>query len=235
MSKRAAFWIFLLGTLSSAILFLYLTYDTHKQVDILTHADKLTDDVVAGKRVWEKRNCNDCHTILGFGGYYAPDMTKAYKRLGAEGIRKTVEHPDQVFASSWRKMPVQNLTGAETQNLIAFLKWVSEIDNHDWPPQDSESRISRSALKLAGGVGMDLGIALFKEKGCIGCHRISGVGGTSGPALDHVASVPGHDASTLKKFIRDPKSVHSDSTMPPQEDLSEAELDAITNYLVNLK
>ncbi len=30
--------------------------------------------------------CNDCHTILGFGAYYAPDMTKAYFRLGENNI-----------------------------------------------------------------------------------------------------------------------------------------------------
>ncbi|MGQ9834912.1 MAG: c-type cytochrome [Thermoanaerobaculaceae bacterium] len=37
---------------------------------------------MAGKRAFEKYNCNDCHTILGFGGYYAPDLTRAYQRLG---------------------------------------------------------------------------------------------------------------------------------------------------------
>jgi hypothetical protein len=32
----------------------------------LTHASQLSAEVVAGKRVWQKYNCNDCHTILGF-------------------------------------------------------------------------------------------------------------------------------------------------------------------------
>ncbi len=72
MSKKAAFWFFLIGTLSSAALFLVLTFDTHRQVKVLTNADRLSDEVVAGKKVWEKYNCNDCHTILGFGGYYGP-------------------------------------------------------------------------------------------------------------------------------------------------------------------
>ncbi len=67
--------------------------DTHRQVQALTHAEKLTDQVVAGKRVWHQYNCNDCHTILGFGGYYAPDMTKAYWRRGADGITAVVREP----------------------------------------------------------------------------------------------------------------------------------------------
>ncbi|RMG60745.1 MAG: cytochrome C, partial [Deltaproteobacteria bacterium] len=113
MTKRTAFLIFLVGTLSSAVLFLYLTFDTQKQIQVLTHADRLDEKVVAGKKVWEKYNCNDCHTILGFGGYYAPDMTKAYKRLGPEGIAFVVKNPEKAFASSWRKMPNQGLTDEE--------------------------------------------------------------------------------------------------------------------------
>ncbi|MFN2128464.1 MAG: cytochrome C, partial [Anaerolineales bacterium] len=79
MSEKSAKIIFYGGTLISAILFLYLTFDTHRQVGVLTHADKLSENVVAGKRVFQKYNCNDCHTILGFGGYYAPDLTKVYQ------------------------------------------------------------------------------------------------------------------------------------------------------------
>ena len=69
MSKKTAFWIFLIGTLSSGALFLWATYDTNRQITTLSHVDKLSDEVVAGKRVFERHNCNDCHTILGFGGY----------------------------------------------------------------------------------------------------------------------------------------------------------------------
>ena len=72
MTERTAKLVFWVGTLASAVLFLALTWDTHGQFDALTHADKLSEQVVEGKRVFEKRNCNDCHTILGFGGYYAP-------------------------------------------------------------------------------------------------------------------------------------------------------------------
>ena len=82
MSWKTAKLIFYIGTLVSLVLFLGLTVDTHRQVETLSHADKLSPQVVAGKKVWHKYNCNDCHTILGFGSYYAPDMTKVYWRIG---------------------------------------------------------------------------------------------------------------------------------------------------------
>lgn len=229
MNKKGAFWFFLLATIVSTALFLYLTFDTMGQIATLTHVDALNDDVIAGKRVWEKYNCNDCHTILGFGGYYAPDMTKAYRRLGPDGIRLAVKNPDKAFASSWRKMPVMGVTDDEVKNLTHFLKWISEIDNNDWPPQDSAQKMSRSALKLAAGVGMNIGPALFNEKGCISCHSLGGTGGRLGPALDDVGNK--YDVETLERLIKNPQSVNPEATMPEQSNITEAELDALAHYL----
>jgi nitric oxide reductase subunit C len=50
------------------VLFLVLTVDTHSQFAALTNADQLDEQVIAGKRAFQHYNCNDCHTILGFGG-----------------------------------------------------------------------------------------------------------------------------------------------------------------------
>lgn len=233
MKNKGAFCFFMLATLSSAALFAYLTIDTHRQVDALTHTDQLSNEVVAGKKVWEKYNCNDCHTILGFGAYYAPDMTKVYSRLGPDEIKSIVKNPDKAFASSWRKMPVQNLSDDEIAKLTAFLRWISEIDNNDWPPQDSSQKISRQVLKLAAGTGINLGAALFKEKGCIACHSIGGTGRRHGPVLDHVGNK--HNAEALEKIIRDPKSINPHATMPPQLGLTEAELEALAHYLAEKK
>lgn len=33
---------------------------------------------VDGKRVFQARNCMDCHTLVGNGAYFAPDVTKVY-------------------------------------------------------------------------------------------------------------------------------------------------------------
>src|SRR5512141_1352526 len=116
--------IFIWGTVISAVIFLALTWDTHRQVEALSHVDKLSDQVVAGKRVFEKYNCNDCHTILGFGAYYAPDLTRAYSRLGEDAIRRRVANPEVAFAGSYRKMPQEHVSTEEIETLVAFLRWV---------------------------------------------------------------------------------------------------------------
>ena len=233
MTKKIAFWIFLLGTLSSAVLFLGLTVDTHRQVAALSHVDKLSENVVAGKRAFEKYNCNDCHTILGFGGYYAPDLTKVVQRVGEDGIRYRIKSPELAFAKSVRKMPQEHVSDVEIENLVAFFNWVGEIDNGDWPPQDSKNRLTRGEQRLSLGATVSPGAAVFQTKGCMNCHTLHGVGGTFGPVLDTI----GHKLTPeqIEQYIHNPKSVNSNAKMPPQNELSDRERDEVAKFLGNLK
>ncbi|OGC95070.1 MAG: hypothetical protein A2W25_04715 [candidate division Zixibacteria bacterium RBG_16_53_22] len=228
MTTRTARIIFYSGTLSSAILFLVLTVDTHRQVEALTHADQLTDQVVAGKKVFQRYNCNDCHTMLGFGGYYSPDLTRVYSRRGEAYIRTAVAKPDSLFANSFRRMPQQHLSQPEIDNLVAFFQWVSNIDTHDWPPQDSKKRIPAGARRLMGGATLTPGAALFKENGCFDCHKLAGTGGDSGPALDDVGLRLGE--KTIEEIILSPQSVNPNANMPAF-DLPRSDVEAMAEFL----
>jgi len=233
MSKKTAFWIFLVGTVSSAVLFLGLTWDTHRQIETLSHVDKLSDKVVEGKRTFEKYNCNDCHTILGFGAYYAPDLTKVVQRIGEDGIRFRVKDPEKALASSWRKMPNLKVSDAEIDNLIAFFSWVGNIENGDWPPQDSKQRLSRSEERMVAGVGVSPGAAVFQSRGCMNCHALHGAGGTFGPALDTIGRKLNREQA--ERYIRSPKTVNPKALMPAQTTLSEKEFEVVAGFLANLK
>lgn len=210
MSDRFARWIFYAGTLVSLALFLALTVDTHRKVQALTHADRLSAQVIAGKRVWHKYNCNDCHTILGFGSYYAPDMTKVYWRRGPDRIIATISRPER--RTTWRKMPHYRISTQEMADLVAFLQWTSEIDTHDWPPQDQKYRAASTRAMM---MGVGPGGALFQESGCFDCHRLFGAGGDDGPDLTHVGSK--RDQATIEKILTDPTSVNPDAEMPEPE------------------
>ncbi len=233
MSWKFAKLVFYVGTLISLVLFLALTFDTHRQVETLTHADKLSPEVVAGKRVWHKYNCNDCHTILGFGSYYAPDMTKVYWRLGDQGIRRIVREPEKF--TTWRKMPRFPIADEELANLVAFLKWTSEIDTNEWPPQDQKLNPdlrARRGTPRAVAAGLSPGAALFQEKGCFACHRLNDNGGAAGPDLTHVgARLP---ETTIAKILSDPRSVKADALMPPTA-LSAEEKESLARFLAEMK
>ncbi len=232
MTERSAKLIFWIGTLASAAVFLALTWDTHRSFDALTHADRLDENVVAGKRAFEKYNCNDCHTMLGFGGYYAPDLTRAYLRMGEDSIRRRLEHPEQALVASYRKMPQQRLASAEVDRIVDFLRWTSGIENNDWPPQDSESRWSRATRRVMASAAVSPGAALVLSEGCTACHPLGNQGERRGPRLEWIGSR--RDAAYIARYIADPDAVSPGSVMPGFDRLSESQRRAIAEFVTSL-
>lgn len=231
MTGKTARLIFLIGTLSSAAIFLWMTYDFHRQTPRYTQADKLSPEVVAGKRVWHKYNCNDCHTILGFGGYYAPDMTKAYYRLGENNIISIVMHPEDVYRNSFRKMPHLGVTEPEAKELVAFLKWVATIDNRHWPPQDEKYvkafKLREARAQQQNKVDMVLGV-------CGGCHSFENQGRNIAGDLNEIAKRIPYDRETLIRYILHPQEVKPGIGMPPQN-VSRETAGVIADFVLSLK
>jgi ubiquinol-cytochrome c reductase cytochrome b subunit len=86
---------------------------------------------------------------------------------------------------------------------------------------------------LARGDGLkDRGKALYQQLGCGGCHRVHGVGGAVGPDLSYVGDT--RDRDWLMRHFRDPQSVVPGSIMP-KTNAPEADLEALTAYILSLK
>ena len=137
MNNRQA-RIFAIGsTLVASVVFLGLTVDSHRQFPELTNAENITPAVSAGKDVWHKYNCINCHTLFGEGAYYAPDLTKITQHRGEAYLAAYMKDPSQFYDEQKhrRLMPTQNLSDQEISDLIAFLDWVSKVDNQGWPPR----------------------------------------------------------------------------------------------------
>lgn len=47
----------------------------------------------AGKRVFQAYSCMDCHTIVGNGAYFAPDLTFIYKKVGPAWLEAFLSSP----------------------------------------------------------------------------------------------------------------------------------------------
>ena len=99
-----------------------------------TNEDKLTPQVVRGKHLWESNNCMGCHTILGEGAYYAPELTKIYETKGPETIKLMLTDPELVYPGA-RKMVKYNMSEEDKEAMVAFLKWIGEMDLNGFPPK----------------------------------------------------------------------------------------------------
>ncbi len=232
MSERTAKLIFWIGTLTSLALFLALTVDTTRKFAVLTHADKLDERVVAGKRAFERHNCNDCHTILGFGAYYAPDLTRAHARLGEDAVRRRLAQPDVAFADSYRKMPQKHLADGEIRDLVTYLRWVSNIENHDWPPQDSAARWTRSTDRMLAAAALSPPAALIEQESCLACHTLGGRGESKGPRFEWIGSR--RDSSWIAEYLADPAKLSPGSEMPDYGRLGEGQREMVGEFIVAL-
>ncbi len=74
------------------------------------------------------------------------------------------------------------------------------------------------------------GRAVFEEAGCIGCHKLDGVGGNIGPELDHVGA--NRSPEWLLQHFKSPATVTPGSAMPPIK-ATDADLDALTLYVLS--
>jgi nitric oxide reductase subunit C len=84
LSKSAAKAFFVGGTPRSArAAFVGLTVDTIRaRYPRQTHAERTSRPRSSrGKNLWDSSNCMGCHTLLGEGAYYAPELTRVSTRV----------------------------------------------------------------------------------------------------------------------------------------------------------
>ena len=97
--------------------------------------------VKLGKLTTQAKNCMNCHTLLGNGAYYAPDLTKSWldQYWGTKEVREVqmvefIKDPsDKLHNSMGRRMPKLEITDEEARGVVAFLKWMSSIDTNGFP------------------------------------------------------------------------------------------------------
>ncbi len=142
LTRSAARNIFFGGSLFFFIVFAALTAHTHwYMLNVSTDSDALTEHVRYGKHVWEENSCINCHSILGEGAYFAPELGNVWTRYGGrenpEGARtglKTWIRAQPLNVPGRRSMPNFDLSEEELDALVAFLEWTDSIDTQGWPP-----------------------------------------------------------------------------------------------------
>ncbi|WP_404385508.1 c-type cytochrome [Caenispirillum salinarum] len=145
LTKSAARNIFYGGSAFFFLLFVGLTAHSHYYV--VTHSspsETVTESVARGKHVWEENSCINCHSIMGEGAYFAPELANVWTRYGgqddAEGARMAIiawmqSQPSGIEGR--RQMPNFNLSDQQLNDLVDFLRFTDGIDDQNWPPNDA--------------------------------------------------------------------------------------------------
>ncbi|MBL8733203.1 MAG: c-type cytochrome [Planctomycetes bacterium] len=227
LSKSAARRFFLGGTFVCFGAFVLLTLDTLRRIPAQTNQEAMTDAVVRGKHLWDSSNCMGCHTLLGEGAYYAPELTRVYERRGPMFIAAMLKDPQAMYPGQ-RRMQDYGFDDAQINDLVAFLQWIGTMDLNGFPAKPTLGNVA-VAVSASGDPLATTGDRpqVFNQI-CIACHSLRGQGGQVGPALDDVGNR--FDVDYLQRWLRDPASVKKDTKMPKLP-LSEESITELAAFL----
>jgi mono/diheme cytochrome c family protein len=158
-----------------------------------------------GPHPFEKFGCTTCHGGVG----RATDARSAHEGLVVTEGRLLptgeIRYEEERFNPLWRKEFVQASCG---------------------------SCHMRQRFKEARLV--TLGKSLFREKGCMGCHKIGGIGGKIGPDLTFVGERRS-DPQWYMAHFKSPEEVSPGSAMPSYKDLSLLWQKALAVFMLSLR
>ena len=124
-TKAMARNIFYGGSVFFFLLFLALTFDTHNAWETRDNRAAINASVSAGKPLWEENNCIGCHSLLGEGAYFAPELGNVFQRLGGkEGIKGFIKSRPKDGIPGRRSMPQFNFTPRSWMRSRSFSKYV---------------------------------------------------------------------------------------------------------------
>lgn len=183
------------------------------------------------RAVFDRLDCLACHRVDGRGGTLRPD------RGGMEGpdlSRVGLVGYDRTWYSSHVKKSVEARIG--------------EPWNSAFAPVSDEDRVvlARYLSTRVGAPRLVEAKSVFHSTGCLGCHKVSGVGGDDAPDLTRVgekdpgradfAAVAGERtlANWFSEHVRAPAAVVVGSLMPAPP-ATRAEVDALTFYTLSLR
>jgi cytochrome c2 len=143
----------------------------------VTCYDDESGDPTRGELLFAQKGCIRCHSTGERGGHIGPNL----REIGP------VDTPIFWTQTMWNHAPVMEahmrelnmawprFEGEEMSDLLAFVRYVRGGPEKEFEllPADPHR-----------------GWALFREKGCISCHSVQGVGGNLGPDLESVRPLP---------------------------------------------
>jgi len=118
------------------------------------------------------------------------------------------------------------IAGVAIVGMAAFFHTPTE-----WDAVRSRSQVARAPIDPRSSLAQTAG-RVFYGQSCSGCHFVKGVWCYHGISLEHAAEK--YDPTTLRRLIRNPKSVRPQFHMPAQDKVTDAEIEAMVDFLVSL-
>jgi len=140
-------------------------------------------EIEEGRKLYDA-NCGRCHNATG-DGVTGVELFKQLRRATSdEDVAKIIR--DGIPGTS---MAPHAFSPAQAQSVVAFLRSMVGVAPATPGIANATTGPGRGGAALVGG-DVGRGKTLFEGKGgCIGCHRVKGAGGQTGPDLTAIGQV----------------------------------------------
>jgi mono/diheme cytochrome c family protein len=174
--------------------------------------------------VYERYKCYTCHKFNGYGGDLAPELTYEGSRAQRQWIVDFLKNPQTLRPTLVLRMPQFNMSDKDAATLADYMTMV--LQHPAANPAAIDARQFTPAMAA-------LGKQLYEVKyQCQSCHTIGGTGGYVGPNLNNAGGwlTP----AWIEAWLRNPQALVPD-TIEPRRNFTEAEVNALTAYLISLR
>ena len=194
-----------------------------------------TPDAVSKGRDVYLQSCAICHGSDGHGqttlgqGMYPPamDLTAPHVQhwddsamfwIIQNGVRMT-------GMASWKG----TISEEDTWKLVTFLHQLPELNSAEAVSAKKQEGTAKTKEQLIA-----YGKMLYRQEACFTCHRLDGEGTNVGPDLS-VEGTRGRTAAWIIGHFKNPSAYVPGSIMPPFQNLTDEQLDALTAFLLSQK
>jgi ubiquinol-cytochrome c reductase cytochrome b subunit len=162
--------------------------------------------------LFQAHRCGDCHNLFEGAPKGGPTLGGLISAKTPEQLASHYENP----GASGKAPASAKLDNIQFAALTSFI---------------SSVRPDEETALLAAPPAMTAGARIVVENRCTRCHTINGVGGSSGPSLNGVATR--RSRAWIEQHLKEPESQTPDTIMPSFE-FSPSDRDLLINYLFAL-
>jgi len=174
--------------------------------------------------VYERYKCYTCHKFNGYGGDLAPDLTYEGSRAQRQWIVDFLKNPQTLRPTLILRMPQFNMSDKDAATLADYMTMVLQH-----PAANPAAADAKQFTPAMAAFGKQLYEIKYQ---CQSCHTIGGTGGYVGPNLNNAGGwlTP----AWIEAWLRNPQALIPD-TIEPRRNFTEAEVNALTAYLITFR
>jgi mono/diheme cytochrome c family protein len=195
---------------------------------------QVSPEVKRGEQIFQKSGCLGCHKINGNGGSVGPELSgEALKGKSRKWLMDQITSSSSHFPSMGPNTGMTEFTGIGKKDLDDLVSYLMSLPVGGQTPTEAPAGAANKPEAGRMSPAVKQGGELFQSKGCTGCHKVYGQGGSVGPELSG-DTLKGKSRQWLEEQIRNPKSHFPNTVMPSFSGLSKEELNDLVSYLMSL-